>query len=188
MKAIIILIVLRHNFFAVPSTLLSYKCCVASHSFAVISFPYIRYSIVRKSLNATPSPPRSIADNSSLLEKAIACNRLRLVRAANLLPGYTSAHFRCNRGEDLSSTTALQLYREIYGWSVCIRHSSFAAMERKNVGKEHFYDPSPIRFTLDFGRLSLVLIKKGIRKAANFTSCGDQKSGRSSNCSTWKRA
>lgn len=103
------------------------------------------YSIIRKSLDATPL--RSTADNSSLLEKAIACNRgdsfaPRIYSRA----GYTSARFRRNRAEDLSSTTAsLQLYREIYGRSV-YRSFFFRRPPRggtKSVGKKHFYDPYP---------------------------------------------
>lgn len=96
------------------------------------------------------------------IKKAIACNHCdSFVPRIYSCAGYTSMRFRCNRGEDLSSTTAsLQLYREIHGRSVYrfffCRH--VGKKERKtNVGKKHFYDP---RYTLSLILDALLVLVK----------------------------
>lgn len=65
---------------------------------------------------------KPVADNISPLENGDHVRSLRFARAANLLPQDIYRRVSgCNRGEDLSSTTAsLQLYREIYGRSVSV--------------------------------------------------------------------
>ena len=80
------------------------------------------------------------------IKKAIACNHYdSFVPRIYSCAGYTSTRFRCNRGEDLSSTTAsLQLYREIpkqsvYRFFFC--HHVGKKERKTNVGKRHFYDP-----------------------------------------------
>lgn len=100
------------------------------------------YSIVRKSLDATPRDPHRRQQLAP--RKSYRVQSLRFVRAANLLPCRIYIRAFPPRIYRLQPPRCSCTVKSTGG--ACIGRSFFAALVKggtKNVGKKHFYDPSP---------------------------------------------